>query len=287
MTYNFEFSESIRKQIMTLFVSKGEDLAKTYQNGDPYPHIVIDNFLPTEVTEKLLADYPDPANPGWIKLPTEDQRGKCSMADDQCFPASIRLLIQELNSKYFIHFLEKITGITALIPDAMLDGGGLHMINNGGKLSVHVDFSHSPRTGLNRRLNLLLYLNKDWKEEYNGYFEFWDNKITKPLKRIAPVFNRCVIFSTSAQSFHGHPLPVSVPEGIFRRSVALYYFSNGRSDQADVTHNTIFKSMPGESKDLASTIIRFLSSDFFRSLIPPIVYGPMKKMYLRKFGTAK
>jgi 2OG-Fe(II) oxygenase superfamily len=167
----------------------------------------------------------------------------------------------------------------------MLDGGGLHMVGTGGRLNVHVDFSHHPRTKLNRRLNLLLYLNRDWKLEYHGELEFWDKDLTKALSRISPVFNRCVIFSTTRHSFHGHPVPLDLPPDTYRRSIALYYFSPGRTDQEDVHHNTLFRSRPGDPFNLSNTVIRTLSSGPFRSAIPPALYELFKRLYLRRYGT--
>jgi hypothetical protein len=126
--------------------------------------------------------------------------------------------------------LENMTGIWGLIPDPYLFGGGLHTTKEGGRLAVHVDFNKHFKFSLERRLNLLIYLNEDWSEENSGPLELWDSKGQKCEKRILPIFNRMVIFTTNSRSYHGQPKPV-VGKGIIRRSLALYYYSVGRPEE--------------------------------------------------------
>jgi hypothetical protein len=257
-------------------------LAPRYQNAKPVPFIVIDDFLPEAIVEAICADLPDKSSTGWTKLPTEDQKGKYAMSDDTALPPTIRAVIQELNSGYFVRFLEKMTGVPELIADTKLVGGGLHMIERGGKLSVHVDFSHHPTNGLNRRLNLLLYLNKNWREEYGGHFELWSKDIKTCEQRILPLYNRCVVFSTSPISYHGHPEPLNCPDGVTRNSIALYFFSKGRPKEEEIEHNTLFKSRPNDPFHLSNFLLRTASSDFVRDLVPPIVYKLGRKLWNRR-----
>src|SRR5438034_178076 len=79
----------------------------------------------------------------------------------------------------------------------------------GGFLKVHVDFNVHPKLKLDRRLNMLIYLNKEWREEWGGDLELWDADRTMCRKKIAPLFNRTVVFSTGDSSFHGHPHPLA------------------------------------------------------------------------------
>jgi len=260
-------------------------LATAYRQGEPVPHIVMDDFLPTSLARALVSEFPAPDSTTWNALPTADQRNKRSTREDAAIPALSRSVLMHLNSGMFVQFLERLTGTPELIVDTKLAGGGLHRIDRGGKLSVHIDFSHHPNNGLHRRLNLLLYLNPDWDESWGGNFELWrwkdDDK--RPLVSIAPVFNRCVVFSTSPDSWHGHPAPLETPEGVSRKSVALYYFSNGRDDHGDVEHNTIFRSRPGEDADLATRFVRWASSGGARDVIPPILYRTIRRVWNERF----
>jgi hypothetical protein len=123
----------------------------------------------------------------------------------------------------------------------------MHQIVRGGKLGVHVDFNKHPHTKLDRRLNLLIYLNRDWEEEHGGHFELWDTEGKEFRKRVLPVFNRCVVFSTTEVSYHGHPHPLQCPEGQSRKSLAMYYYSNGRpASEVAARHSTVFLNTDGK-----------------------------------------
>lgn len=263
-----------------------ERLAGAYRQAKPFPHIVLDDFLPAEVAEAAHSEFPGREFRDWTKLPTDDQRGKYALTDERRIPPRLRAVIQELNGGYFLRVLEKITGISELIADTKLVGGGLHRIEPGGKLSVHIDFSHHPTNGLNRRLNLLLYLNKDWPEEYGGHFEMWSSDLQRAERKILPAFNRCAIFSTSPISYHGHPEPLTCPEGRARQSIALYYFTKGRQNEEEVEHNTLFKSRPGDPVNVGNVLVRAASSGFFRDLIPPVLYRLLRKVWNRRFTGA-
>src|SRR5262249_40219371 len=160
----------------------------------------------------------------------------------------VRQLIWELNSGPFMVLLQHLTGIEWLLPDPHLQGGGVHVVGAGGLLRVHADFSKPPAFKFERRLNLLFYLNVDWKEEYGGHLELWNKDLSACVQRIAPIANRCVIFNTSLESFHGHPHPLACPPGSFRTSIALYYYTAPTSAEDDATsgHATLWQELPGE-----------------------------------------
>lgn len=260
-------------------------LSEAYRSAAPVPHIVMDDFLPKGLADALVAEFPPIESPVWNALPTDDQKNKRSTREEGVIPPLARAVLMHLNSGQFLGFLERLTGIDDLIVDTKLAGGGLHRIDRGGKLSVHIDFSHHPSNGLHRRLNLLLYLNPQWDASYGGNFELW--RWTETDRRtevsVAPIFNRCVVFSTSPDSWHGHPAPLTTPEGVARRSLALYYFSNGRADHDDVEHNTIFRSRPGEDADRATRFVRWASSAGARDLLPPRLYRALRKVWNRRF----
>jgi hypothetical protein len=218
-----------------------------YTQARPFPHVVIEDFLPLEALRAVLAEFPRPDQVDWIAFNNPAEKKLATRAEAQ-MGAWTRFLLYQFNSSIFLSFLESLTGIRGLIPDPHFWGGGLHQIERGGFLKIHADFTRHPILPLDRRLNLLLYLNEDWPEEYGGQLELWDRGMIKCEARILPVFNRCVIFSTTAFSFHGHPDPVACPAWQTRKSIALYYFSNGRPEEEHpIDHGTLFVHRPGEA----------------------------------------
>ena len=241
-----------------------------YANAKPFPHIVIDNFFPEEVLDDILNEYPKSDDIEWQKFANKSEK-KLANKHDRYMGDHTRSLLYQLNSSTFISFLETLTGIDGIIPDPHFEGGGLHQIERGGYLKVHADFNRHVKMRLDRRLNLLLYLNKDWKEEYGGYLELWDTEVTRCEKKILPIFNRFVLFTTTDFSYHGHPEPLSCPEGWTRKSLALYYYTNGRPahEIKDKEHSTIFKARPGE--DLKEKSSGMTVQTFLKKLVPPIL----------------
>jgi hypothetical protein len=218
-----------------------------YMAARPFPHIVLDNFLPENAVRAVLDEFPKPGRADWISFDNYTEKKLATKTEVQMGDWT-RFLLYQFNSSVFIQFLEKLTGIQGLLPDPHFWGGGLHQIERGGFLKIHADFTRHPVLPLDRRLNLLLYLNEDWQEDYGGHLELWDKNLSECEVKVLPIFNRCVIFNTAARSFHGHPDPVMCPPGMTRKSMALYYFSNGRPEEAEhVEHGTMFVPRPGES----------------------------------------
>jgi len=242
-----------------------------YINSMPFPHIVIDNFLPDEVLKNVLDVFPRPDQIDWVKFNQAQERKLASKAEAQ-LGINTRWLLYQFNSSTFINFLEALTGIGGLIPDPHFEGGGLYQIEPGGFLKIHADFNRHPALKVDRRINLLLYLNKNWQESYGGHLELWESDMSRCEAKLLPIFNRCAIFNTTDFSFHGHPDPVTCPEGNTRKSLALYYYSNGRPDEeASKGYHTIFKIRPGGKlkRNTKSTLIKF---------IPPIVFELRDKL---------
>lgn len=222
-------------------------LREAYANAKPFPHVVIDNFLPPRALKSVADEFPAPEQIDWTRFDNPAELKLATKRENQMGERT-RLLMHQFNSSCFLGFLEALSGISGLIPDPHFWGGGLHQIQRGGFLKVHADFNRHPHLGLDRRINVLLYLNEDWIEEYGGHLELWTPDMTQCGARILPVFNRCVVFSTTDYSFHGHPDPLTCPLGRARRSIALYYYSNGRpQEELSGSHNTLFKQRPGEA----------------------------------------
>ena len=247
-----------------------QDKAQEYQLNSPFPHVYFDNFLPRLVAEAALRDFPAPKEVAWHNSQDVNQRKKLTFDLVEKLPASIRDVLYFLNSRPMLQFLEKLTGIAGVLPDPYYAGGGLHQIRPGGLLEVHADFSYHNGIRLDRRINVLIYLNPDWKEEYGGHFELWDRNVTRPEKKILPVFNRCAIFSTTSVSFHGHPEPLACPPNRNRKSIATYYYSNGRPEEdpgLTHRHEVAFQERPGLNS--VKTTLRLKRA--IRAIMPPIV----------------
>lgn len=230
-------------------------MAERFQCADPFPHIVIDDFLSAGFVAALNAQFPDISAqkksgstahiPVLLDDGTEAQLGKEWLSRERLVPLIFRRLYWELNSNPFVGLLEKITGIKGLLADPHLAGGGVHNTNTGGYLKVHADFNKHPQYGLDRRLNLLIYLNENWLPEYGGDLELWTADMQSCVQSIAPIAGRCVVFKTTSTSFHGHPHPLRCPASRSRRSIALYYYSNGRpAEEGAGEHGTLWQELP-------------------------------------------
>lgn len=219
---------------------------KAYAAAEPFPHIHFDDFFEMDIVERVLEEFPGENDIEWIKYYDGNQK-KLANENEENIGLFSRYVLYSLNSSLFLKFLEELTGISNLISDSSFRGGGLHNIYRGGKLGVHADFNKHEQYGLDRRLNLLLYLNKEWREEYGGHIELWDREMKQCVRSYLPTFNRMVIFTTTDFSFHGHPEPLSCPEYMSRKSLALYYYTNGRPEEEQGGHHsTVFKLRPDE-----------------------------------------
>jgi hypothetical protein len=189
----------------------------------PFPHVVLDDLLPEPVADALAAEFDDPAI-AWQPLHHVNER-KLVFGDRGRMGEPAAMVVEALQSPTFLAALESLTGVRGMFGDPDLDGAGLHQTEPGGYLNVHADsLAHAKRRSWSRQLNLILFLNRDWRDEYRGWLELWDGRVERCVQRIAPVFNRAVIFRTSEISFHGVPEGVACPPGRARRSLALYYY---------------------------------------------------------------
>ena len=219
-------------------------LARQYQGVDPYPHVVVDDFLDPEVAGRLVAEFPPVDPTRWTSYTHVNER-KYGRSDRRVFPPTIGRVVDLLNAPAFLQTLQGLTGIAGLLADPSLEGGGLHQSGRGGYLNVHADFTgHPHRPKWRRRVNLLLYLNRDWKDEYGGHLELWSRDMARCVRKVAPVFNRVLIFSTDADAFHGHPEPMTCPEDVTRKSLALYYFTE--EAEAFRVRSTEYRARPGD-----------------------------------------
>jgi Rps23 Pro-64 3,4-dihydroxylase Tpa1-like proline 4-hydroxylase len=205
-----------------------------YTNKDwdkvPFGHLVVDNFLPIDLAESLnesLQSNIIALRDNWKEYNNPLEK-KALLNDYSRFPKEVYSYFLALNSKLVTNLISSISDIDKLVPDVGLHGGGVHIHTQGGKLNVHQDYSLHPRTGLQRRLNIILYLNKNWDTAWGGGLGLYTEKISEEapdelIKTIDCVFNRAVIFDTAPGSWHGLPDPIRCPHDTLRVSLAYYY----------------------------------------------------------------
>lgn len=226
-----------------------ERTSPSYLAADPFPHAVIDGLLDAGLIQAAAKAFPTPGQIVWYKYENPLERKLAANRLDQ-LPAVISDILAELNSADFVEFIESLTGIPRLIPDPGYVGGGLHQIERGGKVDIHADFNYHPQMNLDRRVNVILFLNEQWKEEYGGHLELWDRGMTSAVRSIPPLFNRLVVFNITDDAYHGHPEPLACPEGETRKSLAVYYYSDGRpARERSAPHSTVYQKRPGDPSD--------------------------------------
>jgi Rps23 Pro-64 3,4-dihydroxylase Tpa1-like proline 4-hydroxylase len=202
------------------------EVVKTKSVASPFNHVEIDRFLPTELAEKVNAEFPDYGSDIWYSYKNQIEDKK-ALNDWNRFPEATYRLFSYLTSDEFVAVLSRLFGVN-LFPDPGLHGGGWHLHGNGGKLNPHLDYNIHPKLKLQRKLNLIIYLCENWKDSWGGHFGLWeqDRKTGRPgklAKEISVGFNKAVIFDTTQDSWHGLSQEVHAPESSFRKSLAVYY----------------------------------------------------------------
>lgn len=244
----------------------GASLASRYRENSPFPHIVLDDFVDGDVLRQVVRGFPD--STGRDYFDRDQERLKFQFRPDQCADPMTRMLFAELNSRAFLSFLSAMTGIEGLIADPYYAGAGLHETRRGGHLSVHSDFPIHSGMKVERRLNLLIYLNEDWEPGYGGALELWDRKMERARHSILPAFGRAVVFSTERDTYHGHPDPLTCPQGRSRRSIATYYYTATAKAVPALERTTEFRARPGTGdKADWQVMLANLKSDW----LPPIM----------------
>jgi len=230
---------------LDVWLPQADRLAKGFEEAKPFPHIVLDDFLPRAGADFILEHFPSPTCRSFGQPDNKFQVRKLGQIQKNYFrgvPQTLRYLLHDFNSMAFVEFIERLTGIRGIIPDPHFHGGAFHQSLPGGHLGIHADFNVDRRRRLLRRVNVLIYFNKHWKSGYGGDLELWDTSLIQCEQRIEPIFNRCVIFETSSNSYHGHPVPIAENAPENRKSLALYYYAaDQRAFDPGFAHSTIWK----------------------------------------------
>lgn len=199
-----------------------------FNNSKPFRYVVIENILDPSVARAVESGYEIALSHKDHSAPKRhrDVLGKTGTPQLSVMTDPQVQAIAAFNSEKFVDILRKITGIDVIYADPDLKGGGLHSSKRGGYLNVHTDFNFHPTQNTHRRLNLIIYVNQEWREEWGGALELWNADVSACEATLFPKFNRAVLFETSEISFHGHPKPLTSPDDVTRKSIALYYYSD-------------------------------------------------------------
>ncbi len=225
-----------------------DELRRRVREALPFPFLAIDDFLETGAAERVLAAFPsfDDAVKIGKRFNAVNERGKVQVTDSSKFAEPIAEMNRALASPEFLGVLGHVFDLPGLLADDQLDGGGIHQTGPRGHLDVHVDFNYIAARKLHRRLNILVYFNKDWDPSWGGNIELWDRDVKTSVHSFSPVFNRCVVFETSEISYHGVSA-VKCPEGRSRKSFAAYYYTKeAPAHWTGESHSTLFKARPEE-----------------------------------------
>lgn len=212
-------------------------LREAFLTGAPFNHVMIDNFFKENFADSIEKEFPDYNDAVWAFYNNAIENKKTLNHWDR-FKSNTYKAFSYLNSPDFISIIEKITNVKNISPDVGLNGGGLHMHEKGGKLNVHLDYSLHPKLKLQRKLNIIIYLSKDWNNDWGGGLQLWshNDETGKPkecVKKIDVKFNRAIIFDTTQNSWHGLPDALTCPEGEFRKSLAVYYLTTPSEKASD------------------------------------------------------
>jgi len=218
-----------------------EDCAKKIVGGEfsatPYKHLVVDNFLPEDLAYKCMESFPGLNESAW-EHETDAEieiKSRTMWKSEFDIPENIIDAVRMLNSSIILKALSDRFDIPKLIADSYFTGGGLNITQTGGLLDVHVDGNYHDATGLNRRMNALIYLNPGWEDSWGGEFGIYNTDGSELVKKVSPIFNRLVVFDSHDHSYHGLPDPLSFPDGKDRKSIILYYYTKEKRPSSQIT----------------------------------------------------
>lgn len=226
----------VRDDYMELAQSRSD----SYSKGSPYPHVILDGLFNDSFLSSIVKEGFSIDKQKWHHYDNTFEKKSLNSNIDS-MSDNLKKFFKFLNSDEFVGFLERLSGYSGLLPDPDLMGGGMHQIHRGGKLDIHADFNYHYKTKNLRVINCILFLNEDWKEEYGGHLELWDEEMKGCVQKVLPIFNRIVIFNTNDVSYHGHPDPLTCPENVNRKSIAMYYY-------IDVGDESIFEKESRSTK---------------------------------------
>jgi len=228
--------------------ARAADFAREFSRAQPFRHIVIDPFLDPQFCRELVAQFP-PFEAGDARNERGEPAGKSVIAGIARLGAAYERFDRLMRDGEFLSMISRITGISGLIYDGDYIGGGTHENRDGQELDPHVDFNYHPRMGWHRRLNLIVFLNPQWEEDWGGCLELLREPTVesgKARKMVVPRANCAVIFETTERSWHGFRVIRTPPGlGISRKSLAVYFYSRDRpAAEIAPSHGTYYYQRP-------------------------------------------
>ncbi|MGB6483907.1 MAG: 2OG-Fe(II) oxygenase [Candidatus Acidiferrales bacterium] len=246
-------TESLRLFPRNRWTAQLPELAQRYQHAEPFPHIHLADFLDTDTARSAADEFPESSSDTWIQYKHFNEN-KAGLAKRELFPEALGRIVDELNGPEFLDWLAKLTGIPNLVADPSLEGGGLHQSARGGFLNLHADFTmHHRNKNWKRRINLIMYLNPQWELDWGGAIELWDKQMSQCCASVPPFLNHALIFSTTDHSYHGFPEKLRCPEGVSRKSLALYYYTIELDSNA-AGRSTDYQARPTDGKAKSALI---------------------------------
>jgi hypothetical protein len=231
-------------------LEEGPTLSRAFAAASPFRHVVIDDFLEPAFAQRLLEQFPGFEQGNFL---SEDGRpgSKSTFERVRALGDGYAALDDLIRSQDFLQLLGTLTDIDQLLYDPWYLGGGTHENRHEGGLEAHIDFNFHPLERWHRRLNLIVYLNPGWEDQWGGALELYRDPAGEADQAIAPVFNRCVIFETNEHSWHGFNRIV-LPEDrrdLARKSIALYFYTQAADDaRSQDAHSTVYVNPPLPSR---------------------------------------
>jgi Rps23 Pro-64 3,4-dihydroxylase Tpa1-like proline 4-hydroxylase len=247
--YLDKINEMDTLQFFGEWVNNIQEINEKFNSGKPFENVVIDNFLEYDYAEKIYSQFPDTFE-NWYNYENPIEV-KYAFDDINELSEDLKNYFYYLSSDKMTNIFRQITNISNLVHDEYLHGAGLHAHPKYGRLNIHLDYEKHPYSGKERRLNVILLLTKNWKPEWNGCNELWDENVSKCIKKTENIFNRAIIFKTNDISWHGLPEKINCPEGIYRKSLAYYYVSplNNIKNDDKYRSKAVFVKRPQDEYD--------------------------------------
>jgi hypothetical protein len=243
-------------------------LKREFAAAEPFPHLVLDELFDARLLRLVAEEFDLLAESRWRHSQDGLHEVTVRSLPQTRLGRAAELYFATLHAGWFVDFLQEVSGVDGLIADVHLWNGGFHQVRNGGRFRIHTDFNKHPHTRLDNELVLITYLNPDWQGSWGGALELWRAAPRECVRRIEPLFGRTVLMRHSDASFHGHPVPLQMPAGGVRRSVAAYFYSN-RGDHHDVA--------PHPTQFMDRSVVRALRIAA-REVVPPIVWKGVKRL---------
>lgn len=243
-----------------------EQDAACYQNTQPFPHYALDDALEKSVAEKIQQEI--------LALPLEkfDRYNnpfeqKYTLRNKHELPPCLKQLFSYLQSDTFVQRLSAFVGYPLMV-DSTRNFHGVHLYENGDSLDIHVDAGIHPTLRHKKQVTVGFYLSHQWKESYGCELEIWRGSnagIEKPeiyecVKKIAPVFNRMVIFTNTDNSWHGNPVPADCPPEARRIFITVSYLSHNTTFD-NRRQKAYFVKRPQDPEDAEKDVLRLLRCD--------------------------